>query len=65
MSALWRDDAAASAGDAAGDRRLVPMALGHLDAVLAIENAAYAFPWSRGNFVGLIRVRSVFHTVWA
>ena len=54
MSALWRDDAAASAGDAAGDRRLVPMALGHLDAVLAIENAAYAFPWSRGNFVDSI-----------
>jgi len=47
MSALWRDD---EAGEALG-RRLVPMELRHLDAVTLIENAAYAFPWSRGNFV--------------
>lgn len=26
------------------------MAVADLDAVLAIENAAYTFPWSRGNF---------------
>lgn len=28
-----------------------PMAVGDLDAVLAIEGAAYSHPWSRGNFV--------------
>ncbi|MBX3605128.1 MAG: ribosomal protein S18-alanine N-acetyltransferase [Piscinibacter sp.] len=27
------------------------MGVGQLDAVMAIETAAYAFPWSRGNFV--------------
>lgn len=31
--------------------RLEPMTVAHLDAVLTVENAAYAFPWSRGNFV--------------
>jgi len=30
---------------------LLPMSVPHLDAVLAIEASAYAFPWSRGNFV--------------
>lgn len=30
---------------------LLPMSALHLDAVLAIEASAYAFPWSRGNFV--------------
>jgi ribosomal-protein-alanine N-acetyltransferase len=33
------------------ERALLPMAVSNLDAVLAIEAAAYAFPWSRGNFV--------------
>ena len=32
-------------------RVLLPMTTAHLDAVMAIEVAAYAFPWSRGNFV--------------
>lgn len=32
-------------------RLLLPMTIAHLDAVMAIEVAAYAFPWSRGNFV--------------
>jgi len=31
--------------------RVVPMMIGHLDAVVAIEAQAYPFPWSRGNFV--------------
>ena len=31
--------------------RLRPMTLSDLDAVAAIEAQAYAFPWSRGNFV--------------
>jgi len=33
------------------ERWLRPMQAGGLDAVLAIENAAYEFPWSRGNFI--------------
>jgi len=32
-------------------RHLVPMRTSHLDAVLAIEHAAYLTPWTRGNFV--------------
>jgi ribosomal-protein-alanine N-acetyltransferase len=28
-----------------------PMTLAALDEVVAIESAAYAFPWSRGNFI--------------
>lgn len=40
MSAVLRDQ-----------RQWLPMAVGHLDAVLAIENAAYAVPWTRGNFI--------------
>jgi len=43
MSAVLRD---------AGEARLLrPIDAGDLDAVLPIENACYAFPWSRGNFV--------------
>ena len=30
---------------------LLPMATSHLDTVMDIEAQAYAFPWSRGNFV--------------
>ena len=30
---------------------LRPMQIGDLDAVLAVERSAYAFPWTRGNFV--------------
>ncbi|HEY2927076.1 ribosomal protein S18-alanine N-acetyltransferase [Piscinibacter sp.] len=30
---------------------LVPMALSDVDAVVAVEVAAYAFPWTRGNFI--------------
>jgi len=44
MSAQWRDDLAAPG-------RLQTMTTAQLDAVLAIEVAAYAFPWSRGNFI--------------
>jgi [ribosomal protein S18]-alanine N-acetyltransferase len=33
------------------DSALLPMTALHLDAVLAIEVAAYDFPWSRANFV--------------
>ena len=40
-----------SAVPAPEQRLLLPMTSAHLDAVMAIEVAAYAFPWSRGNFV--------------
>lgn len=31
--------------------RLRPMGVGDIDAVLSIEQQAYSFPWSRGNFI--------------
>jgi ribosomal-protein-alanine N-acetyltransferase len=46
----WRD-ATRAASDAPVLR---PMDVAQLDAVMAIEVAAYAFPWSRGNFVDSI-----------
>lgn len=30
---------------------IVPMTLADIDAVVAIENAIYDFPWTRGNFI--------------
>lgn len=42
MSALWRGDAGPA---------LAAMTTLHLGAVLPIENAAYDFPWTRGNFI--------------
>ena len=48
MSAQWRD----AVDDARGALR--PMTTSHLDAVMAIETAAYPFPWSRGNFIDSI-----------
>ena len=32
-------------------RLLLPMGVAELDAVMAVEAAAYEFPWTRGNFV--------------
>jgi [ribosomal protein S18]-alanine N-acetyltransferase len=32
-------------------RRLLPLVHASIDAVLAIERAAYEFPWSRANFI--------------
>jgi len=43
MSALLQFD------DAASQRE--PMSIADLDAVLAIENSVYEFPWTRGNFI--------------
>jgi len=40
MSAVLRDE-----------RLLLPLTVQQLDAVLAIEQQAYAFPWTRGNFI--------------
>ena len=42
MSAILRDD---------DERMVVPMTVVELDAVAAIEAAAYPFPWTRGNFI--------------
>ncbi|MED5620463.1 ribosomal protein S18-alanine N-acetyltransferase [Ideonella sp. BN130291] len=41
MSAAWQSTAP----------RVVPMTGARVEAVAAIEASAYAFPWSRGNFV--------------
>lgn len=32
-----------------------PMRMDDIDAVMAIENAVYPFPWTRGNFVDALR----------
>ncbi len=47
MSALWVGERQG----ARDERVLAPMATTQLDLVLAIEAAAYAFPWTRGNFI--------------
>ncbi len=46
MSAVLREQM-----DAVPSRRLRHMTVADLDAVADLEAAAYAFPWSRGNFV--------------
>ncbi|MES2101353.1 MAG: ribosomal protein S18-alanine N-acetyltransferase [Pseudomonadota bacterium] len=45
MSAQWK----AAANESAP--ALLPMTTAHVEAVMAIEAAAYPFPWSRGNFI--------------
>ncbi len=47
MSALW----AGERQGASDERSLAPMTSAELDPVMAIEAAAYAFPWTRGNFI--------------
>jgi [ribosomal protein S18]-alanine N-acetyltransferase len=49
MSAQWRGDEPASEPLA-----LVAMTAEHLDTLMTIEAAAYAFPWTRGNFIDSI-----------
>jgi len=51
MSALWRTDAQPDDPGRPDAGVLLPMGAAQLDAVMAIEVAAYAFPWSRGNFI--------------
>ena len=51
MSALWRADAPPDDAGRPEAGVLAPMTAAQLDAVMAIEVAAYAFPWSRGNFI--------------
>ena len=55
MSARWND--ASDAEPAPPDLVLLPMTTSQLDAVMAIESAAYAFPWTRGNFIDSIAAR--------
>lgn len=43
--------------------RLVPMSLLRLDDVLEVEQAAYAFPWTRGNFIDSLAARYVAETL--
>jgi ribosomal-protein-alanine N-acetyltransferase len=45
VSALWKGDPGPA---------LAPMTVALVDAVMAIEAAAYPFPWSRGNFIDSI-----------
>jgi [ribosomal protein S18]-alanine N-acetyltransferase len=44
VNARWRDAPSPAP-------QLEKMSLAQLDAVIAIEQAAYAFPWTRGNFI--------------
>ncbi len=37
------------------EARFEPLALQHLDAVLRVEQQAYAHPWSRGNFIDTLK----------
>lgn len=41
---------------ATSDATFTPLTLAHLDALMRIEQAAYAQPWSRGNFLDSINV---------
>ena len=45
MSAQWKETGNETAPT------LLPMTIAHVEAVKAIEAAAYPFPWSRGNFI--------------
>jgi ribosomal-protein-alanine N-acetyltransferase len=53
MSAVPRPQAAVP--------RLCPMELEAVDAVLQVENASYAFPWTRGNFIDSLLAN---HLAW-
>ena len=44
MSAQWRTATPL-------ERRIEPMTISRLDAVMEVEVTAYEVPWSRGNFV--------------
>jgi ribosomal-protein-alanine N-acetyltransferase len=44
--------------------RLLPMAEGDLDAVVAIESAIYSHPWTRGNFADSLRAGYACRCLW-
>jgi ribosomal-protein-alanine N-acetyltransferase len=52
-------------GDADTAPTLLPMAVQLLDAVMGIEVRAYAFPWSRANFVDSIAAGHLTHCLVA
>jgi [ribosomal protein S18]-alanine N-acetyltransferase len=54
MSAQWQ----------AAERHLAKMTLAELDAVTRIENAAYAFPWTRGNFIDALAAGYHARVLW-
>ena len=49
----------------APQRLTVPMREGQIDAALAIERAAYDFPWSRGNFTDSLTSGYPMHMLFA
>lgn len=61
MSAHWRPDPPPRA---AGPT-LAPMTIADLDAVMAIESAAYDFPWTRGNFIDSLAAGYLAHLLLA
>ena len=60
MSALWRGPQ-----DREAAAHLAPMVTDHLDAVMAVEVAAYPFPWTRGNFIDSLAAGHSARTLWA
>jgi [ribosomal protein S18]-alanine N-acetyltransferase len=61
MSASWQTELTASGEPQSHAQELVPMMAQHLDAVMAIETSAYAFPWTRGNFSDSLKAS---HPAW-
>ena len=51
MGAIEPADGFAMGVSETGAHRLLPMTPNDIDGVLGIEQAAYEFPWSRGNFM--------------
>lgn len=46
------------------ERRLQPLSDLDLEAVMAIERAAYEFPWTRGNFLDSLRAGYLAEGLW-
>ena len=46
------------------ERRLLPLTALQLDAVMAIETAAYDFPWTRGNFIDSLAAGHPAEVLW-
>ena len=45
-------------------RRMLPLTALQLDAVMAIETAAYDFPWTRGNFIDSLAAGYPAEVLW-
>jgi ribosomal-protein-alanine N-acetyltransferase len=60
VSALWRGPQ-----DREDARVLTQMTTDQLDAVMAVEDDAYPFPWTRGNFVDSLAAGHSARTLWA